>query len=190
MIGRGRVLVSTTKIAGILIIEPVVHEDTRGEFFETYHADRYRKAGIDQCFVQDNCSQSKRGTLRGLHYQDPFPQGKLVGVTEGEIFDVVVDLRQGSPTYSKWFGLSLSRANRKQLYVPPGFAHGFVVTSHSAQVAYKCTDFYRPDCQKRIRWSDPDINIVWPIDDPILSEQDAGAQVLAEVKSEVARKSG
>lgn len=178
-------LVSSTKLAGLLVIEPVVHKDVRGEFFETYHADRYRKAGIDQCFVQDNCSQSKRGTLRGLHYQDPFPQGKLVRVTDGEIFDVVVDLRQGSPTYSKWFGLTLTRASHKQLYIPPGFAHGFLVTSDSAQVVYKCTDFYRPDCQKRLRWNDPDIDITWPIDKPILSEQDAMAPFLADGEFDV-----
>src|SRR5262245_53963323 len=134
--------ITETELPGVLLIEPKVLGDARGFFVETYHAQRYRQAGLDVGFVQDNLSYSRRGTLRGLHYQNPHPQGKLVYVLQGDVFDVAVDIRAGSPTFGRWLGTVLSADNRRQLYVPPGFAHGFCVTSETALLAYKCTDFY------------------------------------------------
>ena len=164
--------VSKTPIDGLLIIEPKVFADPRGVFYEVYSENRYNEHGIPR-FVQDNHSVSKKGVLRGLHYQVNSGQNKLVRVTQGEIFDVAVDIRKQSPTYGNWWGLSLSEMNNLQLYIPVGFAHGFCVLSESAEVLYKCSDYYSPEDERGILWSDPDLAIDWPIKDPILSEKDA-----------------
>lgn len=165
--------VRETAIPGVLIIEPRVLRDARGFFVETYHADRYAAAGIADAFVQDNHSRSQRGTLRGLHWQWRRPQGKLVRAVEGEIFDVAVDLRPESPTFGRWVGVTLSADDFRQLYVPPGLAHGFYVTSANAQVEYKCTDVYDPEGEQGMRWDDPDLAIAWPLSEPpILSARD------------------
>ncbi len=148
------------------------YSDSRGSFIESWHKQRYAGLGITVDFVQDNISYSKKGVLRGLHYQNPSPQGKLVYVLEGEVFDVAVDIRVGSPTFGKWLGMTLSFENKKQLFIPEGFAHGFVVTSDDAIFAYKCTGSYRKDSEKTIRWDDPEIGILWPIENPMLSEKD------------------
>ncbi len=170
--------VEDTDLPGVKLIHPRVFEDARGFFMETWHRARYREAGLPD-FVQDNLSCSKKGVLRGLHFQHPHPQGKLVQVLAGEIFDVAVDIRQGSPTFARWVGVVLSSKNRRQLYIPEGFAHGFCVLSEEALVAYKCTDVYHPEADRGLRWDDPDIGIAWPIEDPILSPKDAGAPRLA-----------
>ena len=159
-------------IPGVVIVEPDVHKDPRGFFLETYHAGKYQAAGIPGSFVQDNHSRSIQGTLRGLHLQLSHPQGKLVRVIEGEIFDVAVDVRRGSPTFGKWVGVTLSAENFRQCYLPPGFAHGFAVVSPIAQVEYKCTDVYDPTSELGVAWNDPAIGIDWPIADPLLSERD------------------
>jgi dTDP-4-dehydrorhamnose 3,5-epimerase len=164
--------VIATKLPGVFLIEPRVFQDERGFFLETYHAERYREAGLDAVFVQDNHSRSTRGTLRGLHWQVERPQGKLVRVLSGEIFDVAVDIRPHSPTFGKWEGFSLTAANFRQVWIPPGFAHGFCVTSDFAEVEYKCTDFYDPPSERGLIWNDPDVAIAWPITDPILSPRD------------------
>jgi dTDP-4-dehydrorhamnose 3,5-epimerase len=165
--------VRETAIPGVLIVEPRVLRDARGFFVETYHADRYAAAGIADAFVQDNHSRSQRGTLRGLHWQWRRPQGKLVRAVEGEIFDVAVDLRPESPTFGRWVGVTLSADDFRQLYVPPGLAHGFYVTSANAQVEYKCTDVYDPEGEQGMRWDDPDLAIAWPLSKPpILSARD------------------
>jgi dTDP-4-dehydrorhamnose 3,5-epimerase len=161
-----------TSLPGVLIIEPRVFRDERGFFLETYHAQRYREAGLDAAFVQDNHSRSTRGTLRGLHWQAERPQGKLVRVLVGEIYDVAVDIRPDSPTFGKWVGVTLSADNFRQAWIPPGFAHGFCVTSEVAEVEYKCTDFYDPPSERGLIWNDPEVAIAWPIQDPILSERD------------------
>lgn len=161
-----------TALPGVLLIEPMVFDDPRGFFMETYHQGTYAAAGITGAFVQDNFSHSCRGTLRGLHYQRKNAQDKLVMAITGEIFDVVVDIRRGSPTFGQWFGACLSDENRKQIYVPKGFAHGFCVLSETADVLYKCTDVYTPGDEYGILWSDPAIGIQWPCVDPILSEKD------------------
>ncbi len=171
--------IETTLLDGVLLISPKTFGDARGFFMETYHQERYRQAGITVTFVQDNLSSSVVGTLRGLHYQVDHPQGKLVQVVQGEIFDVAVDVRQGSPTFGRWVGATLSDENRRQLYVPPGFAHGFCVVSDTALMAYKCTDVYCPTGERSIRWDDPDVGIDWPLDAPILSDKDAAAPVLS-----------
>lgn len=179
-----------TALDGVIIVEPTVHRDDRGFFVETYHADRYREGGITPAFIQDNHSRSVRGTLRGLHAQSRHPQGKLVRVVEGEIFDVAVDIRRGSPTFLHWVGVTLSADNFRQLFVPIGFAHGFCVTSEIAQVEYKCTDVYDPEHELRIAWDDPDIGIEWPIADPVLSAKDSTglrARALTDVLPEYAR---
>ncbi|MEM7051088.1 MAG: dTDP-4-dehydrorhamnose 3,5-epimerase [Acidobacteriota bacterium] len=174
--------VRTTNLEGVLLFEPVVHGDERGFFLETYHQGKYAEAGLDATFVQDNHSRSGASILRGLHAQRCHPQGKLVRAVEGAIFDVAVDIRRGSPTFAHWYGTVLSDKNFRQLYVPPGFAHGFCVIGESAQVEYKCTDLYRPDDEISIRWDDPEIAIDWPIREPRLSQKDdAGAQTLAEL---------
>jgi dTDP-4-dehydrorhamnose 3,5-epimerase len=170
-----------TTIPGVVIIEPDVYRDSRGFFLETYHADKYQGAGIPGPFVQDNHSRSVRGTLRGLHLQIRRPQGKLVRVIEGEIFDVAVDVRRGSPTFGQWMGVTLSAENFRQCYLPPGFAHGFAVVSPVAQVEYKCTDLYDPKGELGIAWNDPGIGIDWPIADPLLSERDTHHPPLASV---------
>jgi len=161
-----------TSLPGVLIIEPRVFRDERGFFLETYHAQRYREAELDAAFVQDNHSRSTRGTLRGLHWQAERPQGKLVRVLVGEIYDVAVDIRPDSPTFGKWVGVTLSADNFRQAWIPPGFAHGFCVTSEVAEVEYKCTDFYDPPSERGLIWNDPEVAIAWPIQDPILSERD------------------
>lgn len=154
-----------TSIEGVFVIEPTVFGDERGYFMETYHAGEFKEAGLDFDFVQDNQSKSKKGVLRGLHFQYTRPQGKLVRVIKGEVFDVAVDLRQSSPTYGNWEGVILSEENKKQFYVPEGFAHGFLVLSEEAEFTYKCTDFYDPADEGGIIWNDPDIAIDWPLDD-------------------------
>jgi dTDP-4-dehydrorhamnose 3,5-epimerase len=171
-----------TPIPGVVVIEPHVYRDPRGFFLETFQVEAYRAGGIDAAFVQDNHSYSKRGTLRGLHAQNPGAQGKLLRVIAGEIFDVAVDARRGSPTYGKFLAVVLSADNFKQIYVPPGLLHGFVVTSDEAQVEYKCTAYYRPDAEFTVAWNDPDLAIPWPVDAPILSAKDAAAPRLAEVQ--------
>lgn len=168
-------------IPGVVIIEPDVYSDPRGFFLETYHADKYRAAGIPGPFVQDNHSRSVQGTLRGLHLQLRRPQGKLVRVIEGEIFDVAVDVRRGSPTFGQWMGVTLTAENFRQCYVPPGFAHGFAVVSPVAQVEYKCTDLYDPKSEIGIAWNDPAIGINWPIATPLLSERDIRHPQLSSV---------
>jgi dTDP-4-dehydrorhamnose 3,5-epimerase len=171
-----------TALPGVLIIEPVVHSDARGFFVETYHASRYRESGICDTFVQDNLSRSVRGTLRGLHGQHPHAQAKLVRTIEGEIFAVAVDVRRGSPTYAKFVAAVLSAENLRQLYLPPGFVHGFCVTGEMAQVEYKCSEIYRPEGEFRVAWNDPEIGIPWPIEDPLLSEKDRGAPRLRDLQ--------
>lgn len=175
-------LVTETDIPGLLLIEPDVFRDPRGLFLETYHARRYEEAGIPGPFVQDNYSQSMRGTLRGLHYQEPHAQGKLVMVTEGAVYDVVVDIRKGSPSFGNWYGVELSAENRRQLYVPPGCAHGFCVTSDRASFLYKCTDYYAPSDEHGIIWNDPALAIPWPVATPILSAKDQAYKSLAEME--------
>jgi dTDP-4-dehydrorhamnose 3,5-epimerase len=169
------------ELSGLLILEPKVFGDARGFFMETWNQGRYHESGIKAQFVQDNISVSRRGALRGLHFQNPSPQGKLVSVLQGEVFDVAVDLRQSSTTFGKWHGLNLSSENKRQFYVSPGFAHGFVVLSETAMFHYKCTDFYSPKDEMTISWDDPDIGIQWPIDQPTLSEKDAKGLRLRDV---------
>ena len=174
-----------TAIPGVIVIEPDVHQDRRGFFLETYHAEKYRAAGIAGPFVQDNHSRSVAGTLRGMHLQLRHLQGKLVRVIEGEIFDVAVDVRRGSPTFGRWVGMTLSAENFRQCYVPPGFAHGFAVVSPIAQVEYKCTDVYDPKSELGIAWNDASIAIQWPIAEPFLSARDTLNPPLAAVKEQL-----
>jgi len=164
-----------TKLEDAVIIEPKVFGDHRGFFMETYQKERYQEAGIPLEFVQDNHSRSSKGVLRGLHFQKTKPQGKLVRVVQGEVFDVAVDIRKDSPSYGQWEGVILSEENKRQFYVPPGFAHGFVVLSETADFEYKCTDYYDPSDEGAILWEDPDLAILWPIDEPKLSEKDKNA---------------
>lgn len=162
-------------IQGLCVIEPAVHGDSRGYFMETYNQNDFKEAGLNMVFVQDNQSMSVKGVLRGLHFQKQFPQGKLVRVVRGSVFDVAVDLRSDSETYGKWFGVLLSAENKKQFYIPEGFAHGFLVLSDEAEFAYKCTDFYHPGDEGGILWSDPEIGIDWPIEEGmelIISDKD------------------
>ncbi|GJL58496.1 MAG: dTDP-4-dehydrorhamnose 3,5-epimerase [Nitrospirales bacterium] len=170
-----------TRLPEVLIVEPDVHRDQRGWFLETYHVQKYQDAGILPPFVQDNCSSSVRETLRGLHFQKARPQGKLIRVIRGEIFDVAVDIRKGSPTFASWVGVNLSAEDFRQIYVPMGFAHGFCVLSDVAEVEYKCTDVYAPGGEVTIRWNDPRIGIQWPIEQPLLSTKDAAGQVLDDL---------
>jgi dTDP-4-dehydrorhamnose 3,5-epimerase len=167
--------ITPTAIPDVVLIEPAVHGDHRGFFMETWHAAKFREAGLDLAFVQDNHSGSVRNTIRGLHYQIERPQGKLVRAVAGEIFDVAVDLRRSSPTYGRWVGNTLSAASRLQLWIPPGFAHGFYVTGDGAEVVYKCTDFYSAEQEFTLRWNDPAIAISWPLgsDPPLVSAKDA-----------------
>jgi dTDP-4-dehydrorhamnose 3,5-epimerase len=161
-----------TELPGVVIIEPRVFSDARGFFFESYSAVRYADAGFPDVFVQDNHSSSVRGTIRGLHYQLRRPQAKLLRVLRGTVFDVAVDIRRGSPTFGRWVGAELSAENRRQLFIPAGFAHGFCVMSDGAEVEYKCTDIYVADDQRGVLWNDPTVGIRWPVQDPILSDQD------------------
>lgn len=170
-----------TKLPGVLLIKPNFFEDPRGFFMETYQQREYAEAGIASTFVQDNRSHSIRNTLRGLHYQLEQPQGKLIYAVTGEIFDVAVDIRQGSPTFGKWTGIILSEMNKYQIYVPEGFAHGFCVMSKTADIIYKCTDFYKPGDEYGILWDDPDLDIDWDVDNVVLSEKDARNKRLADV---------
>lgn len=172
--------VTETSLPGVMVIEPRVFADDRGFFLETYQAERYAAYGVPTTFVQDNFSRSARGTLRGLHFQEPKAQGKLVQVTRGAVLDVVVDVRRGSPTFGKWVGVELSGDQPRQMWIPPGFAHGFCVTSESADFWYKCTTAYAPDAERSIRWDDPAIGIVWPVTQPLLSKKDAAAPLLAD----------
>jgi dTDP-4-dehydrorhamnose 3,5-epimerase len=174
------VKITETSLAGVLVVEPRVFKDERGFFLETYQLGRYAEAGIRDAFVQDNLSHSVKGTLRGLHFQEPQGQGKLVQVMRGSVFDVAVDIRRGSPTFGRWFGVELSEDNRLQLWIPAGFAHGFCVTSSAADVAYKCTTPYVPSASRSILWSDPDIGIAWPVQDPLLSPLDRAEPLLKD----------
>ncbi|MBC8308577.1 MAG: dTDP-4-dehydrorhamnose 3,5-epimerase [Pelagibacterales bacterium] len=176
---------SRTKIPEVIIIEIPKFDDDRGFFMETYHAKKFSDAGIKINFIQDNHSYSKKNILRGLHYQLKFPQGKLVRCTQGEILDVAVDIRTSSPTFGEWVGEILSSANAKQLYVPPGFAHGYVVRSEHAEVEYKCTELYHPEDDYGIAWNDPDIGIDWKIENPILSKKDKEQPLLRNVKEKL-----
>ena len=175
-------IIKPSPLDGMLIIEPSVFEDERGYFLETHHFQRFQSANIDCTFVQDNLSYSKKNVLRGLHYQKTKPQSKLVQAVTGGIFDVGVDLRQDSSTFGRWFGCVLSEENKRQLFVPQGFAHGFYVLSDSAHVAYKCSDYYDPDDEGGLLWSDPDIAIDWPAKNPILSAKDSQFGCLKDQK--------
>lgn len=172
--------VEKTKLPGVVILHPRVFEDDRGFFMETYNQSSFAESGLPDEFKQDNHSRSSKGVLRGLHYQHPQWQGKLVRAINGEIFDVAVDIRKDSPHYGEWIGVSLSSANFQQLYIPPGYAHGFCVVSDIAEVIYKCTTVYKPQDDAGIRWNDPDIGIQWPIDNPLVSEKDQTAPLLSE----------
>ena len=171
----GKITVTPCDIEGLYVIEPTVFKDERGYFVETYNQNDMKEAGLDMVFVQDNQSMSTRGVLRGLHFQKQFPQGKLVRVVRGKVFDVAVDLRSDSKTYGKWFGVELSAENMKQFYIPEGFAHGFLVLSDEAEFCYKCTDFYHPGDEGGLTWNDPEIGVDWPLEegvDLIISEKD------------------
>jgi len=169
------------EIPGLLIVEPKVFGDARGFFMETWNRQRYRDAGLAGDFVQDNVSLSRRGILRGLHFQNPGGQGKLVYALHGEVFDVAVDIRKSSPTFGRWHGLTLSAENKRQFYIPPGFAHGFAVLSDTALFAYKCTELYAPQNEVTLAWNDPDIAIKWPLESPQLSEKDARGLRLRDI---------
>jgi dTDP-4-dehydrorhamnose 3,5-epimerase len=176
--------VERTEIDGPLIIDPAVHGDERGFFMETYSRKRYADAGLPLDFVQDNLSLSAKGILRGLHLQHPNDQGKLCSVVQGEVFDVAVDLRVGSPNFGKWIGATLSGENKRQLYIPPGFAHGFCVMSDQAMFSYKCTDFYSAPSEIGVAWDDPEIGIDWPLDSPVLSAKDQQNLSLRDIPHE------
>lgn len=180
----GQIKVTKCGIEGLYVIEPTVHNDSRGYFMETYNEKDMKEAGLNLTFVQDNQSMSVRGVLRGLHFQKKYPQGKLVRVIRGEVFDVAVDIRKNSETYGQWYGVKLSAENKKQFYISEGFAHGFLVLSDEAEFVYKCTDFYHPGDESGIQWNDADINIQWPISEDmeiILSEKDKNWPMLREI---------
>jgi dTDP-4-dehydrorhamnose 3,5-epimerase len=169
-----------TSFTDVIIVEPDLFRDGRGFFLETFRRDKYARGGIDREFCQDNQSRSARDTIRGLHAQRQHPQGKLVRAVTGSIFDVVVDIRRGSPSYLKWIAVELSADNFRQIYVPPGFAHGICITSEFADIEYKCTDYYDPADELRIAWDDPSIGIRWPVENPVLSENDRRARPIAD----------
>jgi dTDP-4-dehydrorhamnose 3,5-epimerase len=175
---------SNSKLPGVVLVEPDVFRDSRGFFLETYHEEKYRAGGVPAVFVQDNHSRSLKHTLRGLHFQSRKPQGKLIRVLQGEIYDVAVDIRPQSPTFKTWDAYVLSAENFRQLFVPPGYAHGFLVTSDVAEVEYKCTDFYDPGGELGVRWNDAELGIEWPIQHPLLSPKDAA---LPELRETIAR---
>lgn len=177
----------STALAGCLIIEPTVFGDSRGYFMETYNQHELKEAGLDVKFVQDNESRSQQGVLRGLHFQYQYPQGKLVRVTHGDVYDVAVDLRPASATFGQWVGVTLSGENHRQFYIPEGFAHGFLVLSEYADFVYKCTNYYHPEDEGGIIWNDPDIGITWPIDkiEPLLSDKDQKLKTLQEIKTTI-----
>ena len=182
----GQFQFTKTGIEGLVVVEPKVFGDNRGYFMETYTYNDFKAAGLDMVFVQDNQSKSKKGVLRGLHFQKKNPQGKLVRVVSGEVYDVAVDLRRGSDTYGKWYGVLLSAENKKQFYVPEGFAHGFVVMSETAEFVYKCTRFYDPSDEGGLMWNDPEIGIDWPVPENaelLLSEKDQHHQPLKDFES-------
>jgi dTDP-4-dehydrorhamnose 3,5-epimerase len=168
-------------LRGLKLVQPAVFEDARGYFLELHHEGRYASLGLTEPLVQDNLSSSRRNVLRGLHFQTPAWQGKLVSVLRGEIFDVAVDLRRDSPTFGRWHGLSLSESNHHQLWVPRGFAHGFCVLSDEALVLYKCSAFYEPAQEHTLLWNDPDLAIAWPVEDPVVSDKDARGKRLREL---------
>jgi len=174
-------MVTETTLPGVLVLEPKVFGDERGFFMEIWQRQRYRELGIDADFVQDNLSFSRAGVLRGLHFQNPNAQGKLVQVLQGEVYDVAVDIRIGSPSFGQWAAVRLSSENKRQFYVPPDFAHGFCVLSETALFSYKCTDYYNPDAELSIRWDDPAIGIEWPVDSPSLSGKDRDALTLDQL---------
>ncbi len=176
--------IEQTRLPGVVVLSPRVYRDPRGFFMETWNKERYADEGLPAAFVQDNLSESCRGVLRGLHYQHPAAQGKLLQVLHGEIYDVAVDIRRGSPTFGQWVGVVLSSDNQRQIYVPEGFAHGFMVTSDSALFSYKCTDLYRPQNEGTVLWNDPDLGIDWPIAEPILSPKDQVGLRLKEIPAE------
>jgi len=177
--------IKSTPLSGVVLIEPTVFGDRRGFFKEGWNRKKFAELGLQLDFVQDNVSLSRQGILRGLHFQNPNPQGKLVHALQGEVFDVAVDIRRGSPTFGQWFGQRLSAENHLQLYIPEGFAHGFCVLSETALFAYKCTDFYDPKAEHSLRWDDPDIGIDWPLNrPPILSTKDEAAYRLREMPEE------
>ena len=181
----GKFRFSTTPISGLYVIEPQIFGDNRGYFMETYNAKDFRDFGLEMDFIQDNQSSSKKGVLRGLHFQYKYPQGKLVRVLKGEVFDVAVDIRKDSMTFGKWYGIRLSEENKKQFYIPEGFAHGFLVLSDTAEFAYKCTNYYHPEDEGGILWNDPDIGISWPLEgiaDLTLSEKDKAWKLLDDMK--------
>ena len=177
--------VSAAPLEGLLVIETKLWRDTRGAFVETYHQERYRDAGITAAFVQDNFSWSQANVLRGLHYQLSRPQGKLVMVVEGRVFDVAVDIRKGSPTFGRWHGVELSAENGRQLYIPSGYAHGFCVLSERAGFMYRCTDYYNPSDERGIRWNDPQLAIDWPVVNPLVSQKDQAYKTLTEMQGEL-----
>lgn len=182
----GQFQLTKTGIEGLVVVEPKVFGDNRGYFMETYNYNDFKAAGLDMVFVQDNQSKSKKGVLRGLHFQKKNPQGKLVRVVSGEVYDVAVDLRRGSDTYGKWYGVLLSAENKKQFYVPEGFAHGFVVMSETAEFVYKCTRFYDPSDEGGLMWNDPEFGIDWPVPENaelLLSEKDQHHQPLKDFES-------
>ncbi|MBC7880601.1 MAG: dTDP-4-dehydrorhamnose 3,5-epimerase [Anaerolineae bacterium] len=173
-----------TSLPGVWIVEPKIFGDARGYFFESYQREKFAQLGITADFVQDNRSFSRQGVVRGLHFQLRYPQAKLCSALQGEVFDVAVDVRQGSPTFGKWIGVTLSAENKKQIYIPQGFAHGFAVLSETAEFMYKCSDYYHPEDDGGVAWNDPEIGIDWPIESPILSQKDALFLPLAQTLAE------
>ena len=182
--------VTQTKLPGVIVLEPDVLGDARGYFCETFSNKRYEEAGLRLSFVQDNVSFSEKNVLRGLHFQNPNAQGKLVQVLSGKVFDVAVDIRVGSPNFGQWFGETLSVENHKQMYIPPGFAHGFCVLSDNTLFSYKCTDYYSPTTEGGIIWNDPDIGITWPADAPKISKKDANNPRLKDIPKDKLPKYG
>lgn len=177
-------IVNETRLPGVVVVEPAVYRDDRGFLTEVWSQRRYDDAGLGIRFVQDNLSSSRRGVLRGLHYQWPAAQGKLVSVLHGEVFDVAADIRVGSPTFGQWVGVTLSSENKHQIYIPPGFAHGFAVLSETALVLYKCTEYYTPSDEGSVRWDDPSLAIAWPVAGPVLAPKDAAAPLLDEISTD------
>jgi dTDP-4-dehydrorhamnose 3,5-epimerase len=176
-------VIRESKLDGVLVVEPKIFKDNRGFFLESFNNKRYSEIGIHKKFVQDNLSFSYRNVLRGLHFQNPIAQAKLVSVIKGGVFDVIVDIRQGSPTFGSWEGFILSEENKRQVYIPEGFAHGFVVLSDEAYFYYKCSEYYSPQNEHCIRWNDPDININWKVDSPIISNKDLNGIYLKELNT-------
>lgn len=183
-------IVTELDIPGVLLLEPRVYRDERGFFVETFRAEQFAELGLPKLFVQDNHSRSRKGTLRGLHFQRQYPQGKLVRVARGEVYDVTVDLREGSTTWGQYVGVHLSDEDHRQLWVPPGFAHGFCVLSDEADLLYRCTEYYKPGDEGGVRWDDPDLAISWPVSDPLLSPKDRELPSLRELKGEYVQELG